>query len=57
MSTPAPPAGPTAADSGGGPEEASLDALAAAEADRAHADNASLVRSSGIMAIGTRRLR
>ena len=59
MSTPASPAGPTAAESGSGPDEAGLDGLAAAEdalaaeADRAHEDNASLVRSSGIMAAGT----
>ena len=59
MSTPASPAGPTAAESGSGPDEAGLDGLAAAEdalaaeADRAHEDNASLVRSSGVMAVGT----
>src|SRR5580692_5027282 len=59
MSTPASPAGPTAAESGSGPDEAGLDGLAAAEdalaaeAGRAHEDNASLVRSSGIMAAGT----
>src|SRR5580692_5184617 len=53
MSTPASPAGPTAAESGSRPEEAGPAGLAAAEADRAHEDNASLVRSSGIMAAGT----
>jgi len=52
MSTPAPPAGPTAADSGGRPENAGPDAPVAAAAD-APADEASLVRSSGIMAVGT----
>jgi putative peptidoglycan lipid II flippase len=52
MSTPAPPAGPTAADSGGGPETAGLDAATAPEPPAA-ADDASLVRSSGVMALGT----
>jgi putative peptidoglycan lipid II flippase len=53
MSTPAPPAGPTAADSGSVPGTAGLDAWPAAEGDPAGADDASLVRSSGIMAVGT----
>ncbi len=57
MSTPAPPAGPTAADSGSGPETAGLDAAApdaAGAAGRAAAAaDASLVRSSGVMALGT----
>jgi putative peptidoglycan lipid II flippase len=52
MSTPAPPAGPTAADSGSGPETAGLDA-AMAPGRPAAADDVSLVRSSGVMAIGT----
>ena len=64
MSTPAPPAGPTAADSGRGPGAAGLAAAGAgsgaherqplpAQGGRAGADDASLVRSSGIMALGT----
>ncbi len=53
MSTPAPPAGPTAADSGGGPAADGLDAPVAAPQRPAAADDASLVRSSGIMALGT----
>jgi putative peptidoglycan lipid II flippase len=67
MSTPAPPAGPTAADSGSGPGNAGLDAPVAADtgpvtadsgpvtadASPVAADDASLVRSSGIMALGT----
>ena len=53
MSTPAPPAGPTAADSGGGPAADGLDAPVAAPQRPATADDASLVRSSGIMALGT----
>src|SRR6266581_507048 len=53
MSTPAPRAGPTAADSGSGPETAGLDAAAAALQRPAAADDASLVKSSGIMALGT----
>jgi putative peptidoglycan lipid II flippase len=53
MSTPAPPAGPTAADSGSVPGTASLDAWPGADGDPAGADDASLVRSSGIMALGT----
>jgi putative peptidoglycan lipid II flippase len=52
MSTPAPPAGPTAADSGSGPPTDGLDAAVAAQQPPA-ADDVSLVRSSGIMAIGT----
>src|SRR6266496_3254656 len=52
MSTPAPPAGPTAADSGSGPQTDGLDAAVAAQQPPA-ADDVSLVRSSGIMAIGT----
>jgi len=52
MSTPAPPAGPTAADSGSGPETAGLDA-AMAPGRQAAADDVSLVRSSGVMALGT----
>jgi putative peptidoglycan lipid II flippase len=52
MSTPAPPAGPTAADSGSGPETAGLDA-AMAPGRPAAADDVSLVRSSGVMALGT----
>jgi putative peptidoglycan lipid II flippase len=50
MSTPAPPARPTAADSGSGPGDAGPDAAAPAAPA---ADDASLVRSSGVMALGT----
>ena len=64
MSTPAPPAGPTAADSGRGPGAAGLAAAGAgggaherrplpAQSGQPAADDASLVRSSGIMALGT----
>jgi len=52
MSTPAPPAGPTAADSGSGPQTDGLDAAVTA-LQRPAADDASLVKSSGIMALGT----
>jgi putative peptidoglycan lipid II flippase len=53
MSTPAPPAGPTAADSGSGPQTDGLDAAVAAQQRPAAAGDVSLVRSSGIMALGT----
>jgi putative peptidoglycan lipid II flippase len=64
MSTPAPPAGPTAADSGRGPGAAGPAAAGAgggaherqplpAQGRQPAADDASLVRSSGIMALGT----
>jgi putative peptidoglycan lipid II flippase len=53
MSTPAPPAGPTAADGGTGPETDGLDAVAAAQQRPTAVDDVSLVRSSGIMALGT----
>ena len=53
MSTPAPPAGPTAADSGSGPQTDGLDAAVTALQRPAAADDASLVKSSGIMALGT----
>ncbi len=53
MSTPAPRAGPTAADSGSGPQTDGLDAAVAAQQPPAAANDVSLVRSSGIMAIGT----
>ena len=66
MSTPAPPAGPTAADSGRGPGAGAAGRAAAGAGGGAHArrplpaqggqpaaDDASLVRSSGIMALGT----
>jgi putative peptidoglycan lipid II flippase len=63
MSTPAPPAGPTAADSGSGPGNAGqrdrapawggTNALVSGDAGPAVANDTSLVRSSGVMALGT----
>ena len=53
MSTPAPLAGPTAADSGSGPGNAGPEVPMPAGGDPAASDAASLVRSSGVMAVGT----
>jgi putative peptidoglycan lipid II flippase len=53
MSTPGPQAGPTATEAGVVPDEIRADVLSDAEATPPTADEASLVRSSGIMAVGT----
>jgi putative peptidoglycan lipid II flippase len=53
MSTSGPQAGPTATEVGPVPGEIRVDALTDAEASLPTADDASLVRSSGIMAVGT----
>src|ERR1022692_1107858 len=53
MSTPGPRGAPTATEADVVPDEIGADVLADAEASPSTADDASLVRSSGIMAVGT----